>query len=68
LGDFNGDHATDLLWQRTTDQELMIWDINTEVSAMNMSAISARMQLVGNGDFNADGTTNCCWHAPPTDL
>jgi hypothetical protein len=63
FGDFNGDGTNDVIWQRTADQMLMVYDINnnTVISTTLAGRIGPEWQLVSTADFNSDGTTDVLW-------
>ena len=63
VGDFNGNHVSDLLWQRDSDGMLLIHSIdsNQVVSASFLGAIGGDWKIRGTGDFNHDGTDDILW-------
>src|SRR5262249_57841357 len=62
VGDFNGDHTSDLLWQRD-DGTLRIYDINNyQVWATPViGQIGTEWTLITISDFNGDGTSDLLW-------
>ncbi|SFK68449.1 M10 family metallopeptidase C-terminal domain-containing protein [Caulobacter sp. UNC279MFTsu5.1] len=66
--DFNGDHATDLLW-RNASGTFTIWSSTGQGFAPNTlvdSSVSSAWTLAATGDFDNDGRADLIWQAGGT--
>ncbi len=66
VGDFNGDHKTDLFWHNTITGETSAWLMNGDrVAQYTFYAVmppGLGWELKGVGDFNGDGKTDLFWY------
>jgi hypothetical protein len=70
IGDFTGDHKADVVWRNAVSGELDLWAMNGSVIT-NSSQITDSLghtirpdtswTMVGDGDFNGDGTSDLLW-------
>lgn len=60
VGDFNGDHKSDLLFTNDSTKGLAVWQMDgTDVIAKpQIGSVAAGTELHGLGDFNGDGKTD----------
>ena len=70
VGDFNGDGQSDLLWRNSATGENVVWYMNgatlTSTAPLLTVAPASGWQLVGVGDFNADGKPDLLWRNSAT--
>jgi hypothetical protein len=63
LGDFNGDHNTDVLWENTTGN-FNVWSLNDLAlqSTVDFSAqIGSERHIIAHGDFFGSGEDGLLW-------
>jgi WD40 repeat protein len=65
IGDFNGDHTSDVLW-RYTDGTVGVWEMNNlQIMAQGVigqpAAVPLSSHIVGTGDFDGNGTSDILW-------
>jgi hypothetical protein len=63
IGDFNGDHKSDLLWVSDTG-DAAVWTMNgTTLGGFGVSNghMGTEWRVLGTGDFNQDGRSDVLW-------
>ena len=67
VGDFNGDGIADILWQRASTGEVVIWFMNgaSVASSVNLPSVPG-WTVVGVGDFDGDGKADILWQNQAT--
>ena len=65
VGDFNGDHTSDILWQNTSTGEVDEWLIKNGqwAGSVDLGTHPGNFQIAGIGDFTGNGTSDILWHA-----
>jgi hypothetical protein len=60
---FNGDHASDLVWQNAATGQPAVWFMNgtVQVGERLLPPVPAEWQIAGTGDFNTDGHADIVW-------
>jgi hypothetical protein len=55
-GDFNGDGKADILWQKSSTGQRVIWLMNrtTFQSAVSLGTVPTSWSIAGSGDFNGE--------------
>jgi len=59
LGDQDGNGQADLLWRNAASGQLYFWSMNggTPLSEIFAGTVDLAYEIVGTGDFDADGRT-----------
>lgn len=64
IGDFNGDHDSDVLWRNPSTGQVDQWQIKNGhwSQSIDLGATKpANWQLAGTGDFDGNGTADVLW-------
>ena len=73
--DFNDDHVSDIVWQRSSDGAIAKWLMQSEnppsqpspiSSVQNVGTVPTNWQIVGQRDFNNDGICDLLWRDAST--
>jgi len=70
VGDFNGDHTSDLLWRNTSTGDAAIWFMTSTggYTPVDLGVVDLSWTIAGVGDYNADGRADILWRNKNGDI